>query len=154
MVPRGPDRIPLEPNWFYLGRRSSKRGHTGANWNEVSKPSQKRLPCIQCAGHWWAAEGRSGTLVWRATKGRLYWIMCMAGSRRPLQITHRLARWAAEDRPCLQFVDPWSKHFKRSLPAATQQKTIVFRLRLARHWRALISSIYIYIQLLIYTFIY
>ena len=37
-----------------------------------------------------------------------------------------------------------SKYFKRSLVAATQQKTCVFRFRLARLWRALISSIYIY----------
>ena len=38
-----------------------------------------------------------------------------------------------------------SKRFKRLLPAATQQKTVAFRFRLARLWRALISSIYIYI---------
>ena len=34
---------------------------------------------------------------------------------------------------------------KRSLFTSTQQKTFVFRFRLARLWRALISSIYIYI---------
>ena len=40
-----------------------------------------------------------------------------------------------------------SKHFKRSFPVATQQKAFVFRFRLARLWRALISSIYIYISI-------
>ena len=34
----------------------------------VQKTELKRLPCVQCAGHW----RRSGTLVWRAVKGRLY----------------------------------------------------------------------------------
>ena len=34
-----------------------------------------------------------------------------------------------------------SKHSKRSLPVATQQKIFVFRFGLARLWRALISSI-------------
>ena len=41
-----------------------------------------------------AGVGRSGTLVWRAAKGRLYWIalggICMAGGRRPPYITQHL----------------------------------------------------------------
>ena len=40
-------------------------------------------------GRWWAAAGRSGTLVWRAAKGRLYWTV-RAGSRRPPYITQHL----------------------------------------------------------------
>ena len=41
-----------------------------------------------------AGVGRSGTLVWRAAKDRLYWIalegICMAGGRRPPYITQHL----------------------------------------------------------------
>ena len=52
---------------FIYGANVVKKGACGC---QVSKPSQKRLPCIQCAGHWWADEGRSGTLVWRAANCR------------------------------------------------------------------------------------
>ena len=64
---------------MYLDARGIEFGRWVAAKND--------LPCIQCAGHWRAAEGRSGTLVWRAAKDRLYWTvlvgMCMAGGRRP-----------------------------------------------------------------------
>ena len=71
---------------------------------QVSKPSHKRLPYIQCAGHQRAADGRSGTLAWRVAKGRLHCIvlagMCLAGARRPPLITQRLGGRPEAARVC------------------------------------------------------
>ena len=50
-------------------------------------------------------KGRSGTLVWRAAKGRLHWIvlagMCLHGGRSKAPIDHAALRRAGEGRPCL-----------------------------------------------------
>ena len=56
-----------------------------------SSSFQIPAPFFWLLGFSFQNDCRSGTLVWRAIKGRLYWIvlasMCMAGGRRPLQIT-------------------------------------------------------------------
>jgi len=80
--PRGPKRSAVEPNWFYMGRTSSKR-QSGV------KAEPKTIAMHPMC---WAAEGRSGTLVWRAAKGCLYWIVLagMAGGRRAPKTTRHL----------------------------------------------------------------
>ena len=112
-------------------------------------------------GHWRAAEGRSGTLVWRAAKGRLYGLVCwrVYGGRPKAAIeiaALTVGGWPKGALACCLLIlalafrksTAPSKHFKRSV--AIQQKAFVFRFRLARLWRALISSIYIYIILLFF----
>ena len=111
-------------------------------------------------GHWRAAEGRSGTLVWRAAKGRLYglfwWRVYGGRPKAAIEIAAlTVGGWPKGALACCLLILALafrksivpSKHFKRSFPVAIQQKAFVFRFRLARLWRALISSIYIYIYI-------
>ena len=66
---------------------------------QVSKPSQKRLPCVECGGHQRVGQGCSRTLVWQVAKGRLNWIV-LAGGRRPPLITQCLGGRSKVARVC------------------------------------------------------
>ena len=110
---------------------------------QVSKPSQKRFshaPNVLvgewCAWeHWFGGRPRAAFigLFWRAYGGRPKVALSCSVLIRALAL-----------RKCTV---P-SKHFKRSFPAVTQPRVFVFRFRLARLWRALISSKYIFVNVL------
>ena len=102
-------------NWIQIGSTwdegRQKEGHAGANWCQSgvkTKPITIAMHPLRWSlviGHFRAAEGRSGTLVWRAAKGRLYWMAGVYGGRPKATKDHTALRRAAEGRPCLQFVD-------------------------------------------------
>ena len=100
-------------------------------------------------GRWWAAAGRSGTLVWRVAKGRLYWMhwrSCVwrAAAGRHCGRAKGAMRLRLESALFLPSI--LSDRFPQQLNIS-QHKTFVFRFCLARLWRALISSTYIYIYI-------
>ena len=66
------------------------------------------LPCIQCAGHQRAAEGRWGTLVWWIAKRQPLFDYSgghVSGGHPKAAIDHAALRRAAEGRPRQQFAD-------------------------------------------------
>ena len=91
---RDPKKESLGAKLVLYGTKVVKKGgmRVTIGTKAVSKPSLKRLPCIQCAGHWRAAEGRSGTPVWRAAKGRLYLIVLVGTCWRAAEGRHRSGR--------------------------------------------------------------
>ena len=91
--------------------------------------------------------------------GRANWIVLAGGRRPPSLITQRLGGRPKVARACsLLILAPALRKStvpsSYSLPEATQQTTFVFRFRLARLWRALISSVYIYIYMFFPLFLF
>ena len=83
--PRGTQKNTLDSNWFNVGRMSSKRGSCGCQlvpkWCQNQANNDCHASAALVIGHWSFPGGRSGTLVWRAAKGRLQWMAGVYGGR-------------------------------------------------------------------------
>ena len=119
---RSAARLPLERKW-----RQNRAQHDCHVSNVLVIGGRPKA----AQEHWFG--GRPKAALLDVSGGHVY------GGRPRVALTYSLLIFE----PAFGKSTASSTQFKRSLLAATQQKTFVFRFHLARLWRALISSIYI-----------